>query len=71
MNSLSAGFVPPQGKLFYIVQNGQSKVREIRTVVEINGMKKYRIDRKKNQFGYVSMSEFYAIPTNCNMQKID
>jgi hypothetical protein len=67
----SAGYVPPEGKLFYIVKQGQSKVLQIRKVVKINGTKMYLIDQPHSSILNVSLGEFYTYPTDCNMIKVE
>lgn len=67
----SAGYAIPEGKDFYFKKIGESKVLEIRKVLNFGSGTKYLIDRSKNNFGYVSMHEFYYVPHGYEMYRID
>lgn len=50
------------GQNFYVLQNGKSKVLEIRKVLDFPSGKKYLIDVKKGVSFYTSKEEFYYVP---------
>jgi hypothetical protein len=61
----------PEGKTFYVRKEGESKVVEIRTKIEISGATKYLIDIKKGVFYYTTQAEFYDIPQGYTMLSVE
>lgn len=59
------------GKTFYIMENQQSKVLEIRRKVKMNGQTRYVIDRMRGDVKFVSPMEFYHIGDEYRLVKIN
>ena len=70
IGQLGAGYIVPEGKTFYLMKNGVSKVQEIRIVMHLESGIKYLIDIKKGQSKFVSKEEFYFVPEHHTLLKI-
>ncbi len=66
-----AGYSIPEGRLFYIQREGQSKIFEIRKVCHFTSGVKYLIDRKMNDFSWVDINQFYYVKPGYKMNRIE
>lgn len=67
---LGAGYSIPEGKKFYLVSlNGN--VKQIRSVFNLGSGDKYLIEVFKGGNFYVTPEEFYFVPANHQLKKVD
>ncbi len=67
-DQLEAGYSIPEGKKFYLIENG--KVKQIRSVLNFGNGNKYLIEVYKGSKFYVSPEEFYFVPNGYEMKNI-